>query len=599
MIFKHLWAILGKENERRSLIVFFILLVVSLLELTGLALVIPYVNIMLGTQDSSTVILDVYNYVESLEITDNVRFDASLLFACFYIVKNGTLIGLVFIQNILLKNIQANIVNRIFSYYIYQPFTFHLTTRSSKLLRTITYDAQNLTDGMFVQVATLITEILLLIGVLLILSLQNQAALLVMVMMVIPIVLIYMFVKRYLVSWAIVLQKREEHLIKNLQEGLGGIKDAIILGKRAFFEHNFHHNVRMRSYVKRKRDVALLVPRYVIETLMMVAMAVALVWMDRSQGLVSSLPDIAFLAVVTVRMLPMSNRILSSLGNIKTYTPSVNVIYETLKNEKESESYQASLNQHIDSGSKIKFTKLSLSNVSFSYENNNNKVLENISIDIKKGEMVGLAGGSGAGKTTLVNLILGLLRPISGDINVNGENIHGKLNDWHKILGYVPQSVFLLDGTIEENIAYGIAANDIDHERVSEVMRLAQLTDWVGTLKYGIQSIVGEQGVQISGGQRQRIGIARALYQNPEILVFDEATSALDNLTEKGIMDDIYKMHGDRTIIIIAHRLDTIRRCDRIIVLDNGNLVGNDTYDSLLDNNTAFQRISFAAHSSA
>jgi len=591
MFYIKLWRVLGSDNERRLKLTFFILSIISLLELTGLVLVIPYVNIMLGTESSFSYIGEVLNIIERLKITGNIKIDASILFGLFYILKNTVLMLLVFFEHVLLKKTQADIYNRIFTHYVYQPFSFHLTARSSDLLRTITYDAPALTDGLFLQSATLITELLLLIGVMVVMSQQNPLAIFIIILMVVPVTAIYFYVKKYLVMWARALQEKESKLIKYLQEGLGGIKDAIISGKRSFFENNFHINVIERSQIKRKRDVALLIPRYLIETMMMLAMAATLLWLEQSKGLAASLPEIAFLTLVTVRLLPMSNRILSSLNNIKSCMPSVNVIYSILSKANKDIEKSEYLDKNSDLDYEIDFKKISLNDVHYKYSKNY-RVIDNLSITIKKGEMIGIAGGSGAGKTTLVNLMLGLLVPNKGSVNVNDKNIHENLKQWQGIIGYVSQVVFLLDSSIIENIAFGLEPNEIDIKRVNRVIRLAKLDSWVNTLTDGVESIVGEQGVQISGGQRQRIGIARALYQNPEILVFDEATSSLDNLTEKEIMDDIYKMHGDRTIIIIAHRLETIRQCDRIIVLENGRVVGDDKYSSLLKNNKAFQKIS-------
>ena len=591
MFYIKLWRVLGSDNERRLRLTFFILLIISLLELTGLVLVIPYVNIMLGTESSFSYIGEVLNIIERLKITGDIKIDASILFGLFYILKNTVLMLLVFFEHVLLKKTQADIYNRIFTHYMDQPFSFHLTARSSDLLKTITYDAPALTDGLFLQAATLITELLLLIGVMVVMSQQNPLAIFIIILMVVPVAAIYFYVKKYLVMWACALQEKESKLIKYLQEGLGGIKDAIVLGKRSFFENNFHINVIERSQIKRQRDVALLIPRYLIETVMMLAMAVTLLWLEQSKGLAASLPEIAFLTLVTVRLLPMSNRILSSLNNIKSCMPSVNVIYSTLSKANKDIEKSEYFDKNSDLDYEIDFKKISLNDVNYKYSKNH-RIIDNLSITIKKGEMIGIAGGSGAGKTTLVNLMLGLLEPNKGSVNVNDQNIHENLKQWQGIIGYVSQVVFLLDSSIIENIAFGLESNEIDIERVNHVIHLAKLDSWIDTLPDGVKSIVGEQGVQISGGQRQRIGIARALYRNPEILVFDEATSSLDNLTEKEIMDDIYKMHGDRTMIIIAHRLETIRQCDRIIVLENGRVVGDDKYSSLLQNNKAFQKIS-------
>jgi len=214
-----------------------------------------------------------------------------------------------------------------------------------------------------------------------------------------------------------------------------------------------------------------------------------------------------------------------------------------------------------------------------------------LNFEVNNTETIGVVGGSGAGKTTLIDLLLGLFIPSDGKILCNSTNIHNDLRQWQSRIGYVQQSIFLLDANIKQNIAFAIPNEEINMERVEEVIRLTRLESWIDTLSNGVETNVGEKGIKISGGQRQRIGIARALYHNPEILVLDEATSALDNRTEKGIMDDIYAMQGDKTIIIIAHRLDTIRRCDRILVLDDGKIVGNGTFDELYNNNNTFQNI--------
>jgi ABC-type multidrug transport system fused ATPase/permease subunit len=237
------------------------------------------------------------------------------------------------------------------------------------------------------------------------------------------------------------------------------------------------------------------------------------------------------------------------------------------------------------------FARLEIEKLCFAYPGEP-EIIHDLGLSIQKGETVGVVGGSGSGKTTLIDLLLGLLVPKSGHILRDSIDIHEDLRSWQQHIGYVQQSVFLLDASIRENIGFGIAKDEIDNQRVNEVIKLVKLDAWIETLKDGIDSVVGERGVMISGGQRQRIGLGRALYHNPDMLVLDEATSALDNLTEQQIMEDIYNMKGSRTLIIIAHRLDTIRRCDRIIVLDKGQIVGDGSYEELVADNKHFQMIS-------
>jgi len=520
---------------------------------------------------------------------DNYKLGASTLFATFYVTKNSLLMGLIFVQQTLIKNIKTNIVNRMFTNYMRKPYLFHLNTRSSDLVRSITYDVSRFIDSVLMQGGMLVSELLLFLGILIVLILKSPLALLVMFVTVIPVVGVFMITKRRLFLWGRIMQQRESKVICDLQEGLGGIKDAIILGVQDYFEDNFKTNVHHQVTVKRNSDVTLLIPRHIIEAAMMISMAVGLVWIDSAGGLMENIATVVFLAIVAVRLLPMSNRILSSASAIKSSSSSIDVVINAARPEV-IDDQKDELPETTLKKAKV-FQVLSINKLCFSYIEEQ-PILKHLSFAIKRGERVGIVGGSGSGKTTLVDLILGLLVPDSGKIEYNGLLINNNLHDWQHRIGYVQQVIFLMDKSIAENIAYGIHAENIDSTRLNKVTELAKLNSWLDQLPEGVQTMVGETGVRISGGQRQRIGIARALYHNPEILVLDEATSALDNKTEKEIMDDVYGMLEDRTIIMIAHRLETIKKCDRILVLDNGKVVGEGSYDHLLTSNSVFQKIS-------
>ena len=586
---KKLWGIFTKKEERMVITLFFILLAASLLELFGLVLVIPYVNLMVDDSRVSEYLIrfPILHYM--IDFSGNYQLSLSLWFASFYLVKNSLLGGLSFIEQTLLKNIKSNVTGRMFFHYMRQPYAFHLKSRSSELVRSITYDATVVVESVLKQGAMLIAEILLFIGVLAVLIWKNPLALSVFLVMIVPVVIVYLLLKKRLLLWGKIMQEREANVIRHLQEGVGGIKDAIVLGVEGYFENNFNKNILHQAYIKRNRDVAVLVPRYLIETLMMVAMAGALFWMAQSGGLMRNISSIAFLAIVSVRILPMSNRILSAVSNIRSSTSSIDVVYKTARLEAQTSQEHVEKNTEF-MGATGPFKELIVERLSFGYPDAS-AVLEEINFCISRGETVGIVGGSGAGKTTLVDLLLGLLTPSEGRLTCNGLPVHDNLRQWQQRIGYVQQVIFLMDATIKENIAYGVPAKQIDINRIHSVIQMAKLEKWISGLPQGIDSVVGERGVRISGGQRQRIGLARALYQNPEILVLDEATSALDNHTEKEIMRDIYAMHGDRTIIMIAHRISTIKKCDRIIVLDKGNIAGVGRFDDLSSNNQAFQKI--------
>jgi len=527
-----------------------------------------------------------------IDFSGSYQLSLSLWFGGFYLVKNTLLGGVSFVQQTLLKDIKFSITSRMFSYYMRQPYAFHLETKTSNLVRSVTYDVKVVVDGVLQQGGLLISEILLLVGVLAVLVWKNPIALSVFVVMVVPILLTYMLLKKRLLLWGKIMQEREAGIIRHMQEGIGGIKDAIILNAQKSFEDNFEENVLHQAYVKRNRDIAVLVPRYMIESLMMIGLAGALYWLGQSGGLMENISSIAFLAIVAVRVLPMSNRIFSAVSNIRASLPSIDVIYSAARPE-DFDSLNKSQSK-IDGNKKIllsdPFIELAVNQLCFSYPDSG-AVLDGVDINIKRGETIGIVGGSGSGKTTLIDLLMGLLCPSSGRIFCNGVDIYNNIQLWQQRLGYVQQNIFLMDATIKENIAYGVPEDQIDLERIQVVIHMVNLDSWIGVLSEGVDSIVGERGVRISGGQRQRIGIARALYHNPEILILDEATSALDNRTEKEVMDDIYAMHGDRTVIMIAHRLDTIKRCDRVLLLDRGVIVAQGGFEELSKDNVDFRKI--------
>lgn len=586
--FNKIWCVLLLGERKRLFLLVMLLFISSILELIGLALVIPFVNLMMSESSMQDYIALFQPLGTMLSMTGNYRIDASLWFAGFYLFKNGLLAMITFFQHAIQKSLHANVVNRMYQNYMKRTYEFHLRSNSSEVIRSITYDAMYFGDGVLTQSSILIAELFLFIGVMVVLSIHNIGALVILAVVVLLLSIIFTFVKKRLVSWSAILQRREANLISHLQEGLTGIKDVLVFGVRDFFLSEFGKNVVLRSRMKRNRDFAVLVPRFIIETLMMVGMAGALLWLSGSGGIEQNFATIAFFSVAVVRMLPMSNRIMASVSILRSCEPSVNVIYE---NARVGEGGKSELSRVVIDSEIVPFQTLEIENLSFSYVSDI-PLISDVSFTINSGETIGIVGSSGAGKTTLVDLLLGLLTPTSGQILQNGCDIQDDIAAWQRRVGYVQQSIFLLDDTIEANIAFGVPESQVDHERVKEVIKLAKLAPWVDQLPDGIQSKVGERGVSISGGQRQRVGIARALYRSPELLMLDEATSALDNRTEKDLMSDIYAMRGEHTIILIAHRLDTIRKCDRIVVLDQGRIAGIGTYDELLAENAVFQQIS-------
>jgi ABC-type multidrug transport system fused ATPase/permease subunit len=320
--------------------------------------------------------------------------------------------------------------------------------------------------------------------------------------------------------------------------------------------------------------VAQVLPRFGLEVLTIIGLAVLVLMMIvLGSELTEILPVLGLFGASAFRLLPAVNRMINNFQLINVSRPQVADIFSDLSIS--SKSLGSGVNHF---GFKI---DVSVSGVSFSYEASSHQALSDITVFISQGEAVGLVGPSGSGKSTLVDILLGLLEPTSGRVLVDGIDIHENLRGWQNHIGYVPQSIFLTDDTLRRNVAFGLPKDKIDDEAVKSAIRLAQLEEFVASLPDGMETVVGERGVRLSGGQRQRIGIARALYNNPDVLVLDEATSSLDTETEHGVMQAVQALQGDKTVIIVAHRLSTVEYCDRLYRLENAQIVDEGTFSEV------------------
>ena len=314
-----------------------------------------------------------------------------------------------------------------------------------------------------------------------------------------------------------------------------------------------------------------MIPKPVIETLCICGLlgAIAIKFWWRGANITYFVPIISVFAVAAFRLLPSFNRITEYIGNIMYEKSAINSVYADLK---EVDELNAMKKEADGEQRAITFDRaIDIQNLSFAYPGTDKYVLKNLNLCIEKKSSVAFIGQSGAGKTTLADIIMGLLEPSEGNVYVDGNSIYDNLRGWHKVIGYIPQTIYLMDDTIRNNIAFGLEKDEIDEKKLEHAVEQAQLTELIAGLEEGLDTQIGEMGIRLSGGQRQRIGIARALYHNPEILVLDEATSALDNETEKAVMDAIEALHGKMTLIIIAHRLSTIKNCDYVYEIGNGN----------------------------
>ncbi len=378
---------------------------------------------------------------------------------------------------------------------------------------------------------------------------------------------------------------------KLMRDAFGGIRDILLLGRSSNFKKQFFKTGNKLAYSEGNNIVIGLVPRYFMELLAFGSMIVLVLYLVKSSqgnlGLI--LPILSVYALAGMKLLPAILVIYSSAATVKGNLAAYESIREDLENIKVDNESEFKNSHHAWS----KHNEISLKEVTFTYPGKERPALENISLKIKPNTLVGFVGTSGAGKSTLIDVIIGLIKPQQGEVTIDGTPlIKQNLRVWQNKIGFVPQTIFLTEGTIAENVAFGIPQDLINYRQVEKALKLAHLEEFVSKLVNGVHSKVGERGVQLSGGQRQRIGIARTLYYEAEVLVFDEATSALDGITEKTIMNAIHDFTGQKTLIIIAHRLKTVQKCDEIFMMEKARVVDRGTYQYLLENNEQFKKMS-------
>jgi ABC-type bacteriocin/lantibiotic exporter with double-glycine peptidase domain len=379
--------------------------------------------------------------------------------------------------------------------------------------------------------------------------------------------------KKLVYNWGLVRQEQEGYVNQHLMQGLGGIKEVKLMGKEDFFLAEFSGHSTKKNRIIAKQLALIQVPRLFLEFLSVLGI-VCLVFISvyRHVNIEYLLTILGVYMVGSYRLIPSVNKIMASLQNIKFHQPVVNLVATELERFKglEKIAQLATGNKKIH----LPFNHLvSVENLSFHYASNNRLVLKDISFQINKGECIGIIGESGSGKSTMIDLILGLMQPVKGKIFCDGKDIQENMRNWQNLIGYVPQNIYLTDSSLKANIAFGVPADEIDENALEDAISCAMLDTFVKNLEHGVNTQIGERGTKISGGQRQRIGIARALYHNPELLILDEATSALDSETEYDVMKAVTDLKGTRTIIIVAHRHSTLAKCDRIYEFGNGKII--------------------------
>ena len=517
---------------------------------------------------------------------------AALSIAAFFLVRAGVVVGQAYLQGRVAERTGLRLASRLLRGYLAMPYPFHVRRNSAELLRNVVESAHEVMAAVLVPVVKLISETLIILALGVVLLMTAPLALAVAAIVFAPVVLVLLrVVQPRLAALGRTSHELAETTLKSVQQGLHGFRDVKVLGRERYFHDRFYgarEGIARAQYLRRTLDE---VPRVTLETAMVLFVAVALlVALQADQSPQESLAVLGLFGYAALRILPSLNRLVMQLNAIRFGGAAASKVYEELGVIEAERGRPAEMAPAAEDRLPLRH-QIRVEGVRFRYEGSDTDALSGIDLAIRRGESIGLAGASGAGKTTLVDVILGLLPPASGQVTVDGTDIQTCLPAWHRSLGVVPQSVYLVDDTLRRNIALGLEDREIDEERVTDAVRLAQLTSFVRALPRGLDTEVGERGVRVSGGQRQRVAIARALYRQPDTLIFDEGTSALDNLTEAELIAELEGLRGEHTLIIVAHRLTTVRRCDRVVLMDAGRIVANGPYDELLEHSPEFQNL--------
>jgi ABC-type multidrug transport system fused ATPase/permease subunit len=578
---------LFNQREKKKLVILLVMMIVAaIFETLGVGLILPFVTMITDPSiiHEQPILNGIYDFLGFQSTSTFIIFSVGFLLIVF-VLKNIYLLAFFYAQYRIILNQQVKLSSRLLKEYLTKPYTFHLQRNSADLLRNVNDEVPKLFQGMILSGFQLLTEVLVIICILALLLITAPLATLTAAVLLGTSIVIFFRVFRKKINH---LGKEQQvvggKMIKWVNQSLGASKDVKVSGKEAFFINAYRTQSQIKANNGRFMKMLDQSPRLFIETILVSTVLVTMliiIYQGADTG--ELITTMALFAMAAFRLMPSISRVIAMVTQIKYSQPALNVVYEDIFENRDAtlDDTEAEIKRdnRINEGRHFK-DGIVLNRVSYRYPEQEEDAVKDVSLRIPIGSSVAFIGESGAGKTSIVDVILGLLPPTKGDILVDGKSIIDQRRIWQQKIGYIPQFIFLSDDSILGNVAFGIDENEIDEDAAWRALEQAQLKDFIQSLPDSIHTQIGEQGVRLSGGQRQRIGIARALYHNPEILFMDEATSALDNETEKEIMKAIDGLKGEKTLIIIAHRLTTIENCDTVFKMNHGRLVSIDNKTS-------------------
>lgn len=589
--FRKVWFILGDSRKQLPLL-FLVFIISSFAEALGIGMLAPFFSIIadpslidqlailrltksvLGISSQENFIVFLCGFIVFLFVVKSILY----FFSKFYILKFSYFH-------------RARVIETLNRAYLNSEYNYFIGKNSSGLIKNITAETQTFCYSILLSLLYGISNLVILIFLFALMAWTDLLLLFATLSALLPVVLVIYIMRNRLKVWGRTTSDSMQGIIKVLNHGLGGFKETRIIGCAPYFEEQMAKSTNQYAQSASLTASFDMLPRILIETTLIVFIvsfiAISNLFLSRNTDVLIS--SLSVFAVASVRLLPAASQVMSTLGSIQSTKHVADILYSDLREARTQIAENTITDKRGNDRPNLNsvtmgFTQqIKLSEVVYSYSKDLEPAINVVSLEIRKGESVAFIGKSGAGKTTLVDIILGLLTPQTGDITVDEISIYRDLRAWQNLIGYIPQSIFLLDETVEKNIAFGVPDHLIDHKKLEQAIIAAQLEELVEQLPNGIDTRVGERGVMLSGGQRQRIGIARALYHEREILVLDEATSALDTETEEKVSAAIQALSGKKTVIIIAHRLSTVKHCNCVYLLEKGKMRKSGSYAEVVE----------------
>ena len=583
----NLFKILSKKELKHATFLFILILISAILDVLGIASIVPLIALLTNP-----------NLVESNLLINKIYLLFNFKDPQIFLFYSGVAFFMIFLVSMIVKTLtiyfqarfslmcEYSVGSRLLQNYLHRSYIWFLNRHSSDLAKNVLSTVNLVINrGLLSSLELISQSIVTILIISLLFVVDPKLTFIVGLTLVVIYGIIYGLFSNTLKRKGIERMKKDQERYTALSNSFGSIKETKLRGLENFYINNF--SIAAKKFAKNQLSANIIgqLPRYLFETVAFGGLLIIILYlMKQSNSFTKILPILSLYIFAGYRLMPALQQIYNALASLRFADVSIKSVYEDLKKKSDLNSTDKT----------IKFSnEIFLQNITFIYPNSNKTNLSNVSMTIPAKTTVGLVGATGSGKTTLADIVLGLLEPQKGDLKVDNTKINKKnLATWQKNIGYVPQQIFLTDQSITSNIAFGIDNFLIDHQAVEEASRIANLHEFViNDLKNRYDTIVGERGIRLSGGQRQRIGIARALYHKPKLLILDEATNALDNLTEQAVMDAVHNLSNKITIILIAHRLNTVRKCDQIFLMDKGKIIANGNYDQLSKSSKEFNRL--------